>query len=126
MYEGSNKKKMTTGSWIAVGVLSVVAVGGLAAVAMKKRPPASLQWFGYEIQVESRGLDEASADGKPLRWSVSQDNQILASGLAETHPLAVDAAKSAIELLAEAKTVVSTLRSAAAQPPPHAYPGEVG
>ena len=125
MYEGSNKKKMTKQSWIAVGVLSVVAVGGVAAVVMRKRPPASLQWFGYEIQVESRGLDEASADGKPLRWSVSQDNQILASGLAETHPLAVDAAKSAIEVMAEARTVVSTLREVV-EPSPHVYAGEPG
>ena len=103
MYEASTKKKMTKNAWIAVGVLGVFAVGGIAAVATRKRGPTSLQWFGYQIDVESRGLDDASADGKPLRWSVSQDNRILASGLAETHPLAVDAAKSAIEALAEGR-----------------------
>ena len=81
--------------------LAGAAVGGIAVVAMTKREPASLRWYGYQIQVESRGLDEASAGGKPLRWSVSLDDQILASGLAQTHPLAVDAAKSAIEQLAE-------------------------
>lgn len=99
-----NKRTMSKKSWVAVGILGVAAVGGLAVVAMTKREPASLQWYGYQIQVESRGLDEASAGGKPLRWSVSIDDQILASGLAQSHPIAVDAAKSAIEELAESMT----------------------
>ncbi len=104
MYESSSKKKMTKKSWVAVGVLGVVAVGGIAAVAFGKREPASLRWYGYQIQVESRGLDEASAGGKPLRWSVSLNNRLLASDVAENHPLAVEAAKSAIEQLAEAQS----------------------
>ena len=99
-----SKKMMSKNSWIAVGILGVATVGGIAAVAMTRREPASLRWYGYQIQVESRGLDEASAGGKPLRWSVSLDDQILASGLAQTHPIAVDAAKSAIEHLAESMT----------------------
>lgn len=120
MYE-SSKKKMTKKSWVAVGVLGVVAVGGIAAAAsLGKREPASLQWYGYQIQVESRGLDEASAGGKPLRWSVSRDNRILASGLAQTHPLAVDAAKSAIEQVAEALQTPTV----AAELPAEPYAGE--
>ncbi len=100
----SSKRTMSKNSWIAVGVLGVATVGGIAVVAMTKREPASIQWYGYQIQVESRGLDEASAGGLPLRWSVSFDGQILASGLAQTHPIAVDDAKSAIEELAESMT----------------------
>ncbi len=99
-----NKRTMGKKSWVAVGILGVAAVGGIAAVAMTKREPSSLRWYGYQIQVESRGLDDASAGGKPLRWSVSLDDQILASGLAQSHPIAVDAAKSAIEELAESMT----------------------
>lgn len=100
----SNKRTMSKNSWIAVGILGVATVGGIAVVAMTKREPALIQWYGYQIQVESRGLDEASAGGQPLRWSVSLDDQILASGLAQTHPIAVDAAKSAIEQIAETMT----------------------
>ena len=100
----SNKRTMSKNSWIAVGILGVATVGGIAVVAMTKREPALIQWYGYQIQVESRGLDEASAGGQPLRWSVSLDDQILASGLAQSHPVAVDAAMSAIEQLAESMT----------------------
>lgn len=119
MHEG-NKMKMTKQSWIAVGVLGVVAAGGITAVMLSRRAPASVQWFGFEIFVESRGLDEPAANGKPLRWSVSQDNRILASGLAETRPHAVDAAKSAIEGLAEARAVPTV----ATPPSPGVYAGE--
>jgi hypothetical protein len=119
MYESSSKKKMTKKSWLAVGVLGVVAVGGIAAVVLGKREPASLRWYGYQIQVESRGLDEASAGGKPLRWSVSLDNRLLASDVAESHPLAVEAAKSAIEQIAEALNT-----PVAVEPSPELHAGE--
>ena len=104
MHEHKKKARSTTG-WAVIGVLGAATVVGGVALAMRTRAPASLRWFGYQILVESRGLDEAAAGGNPLRWSVSRDDRLLASGPAKTYPHAVDAAKSAIEQLAESRTM---------------------
>ena len=91
--DGSKKTK-----WIVASVLGVALLGGGVALAMSSKPTA-IDWYGFQIRIEERGLEETQ---KPLRWVVAKDDQLLSSGLAESREIAVDSAKSAIEALREA------------------------
>jgi len=92
--ETENKKT----KWIVAGVLGVAVVGGGIALAMSGGPElATVDWYGFQIHIEPRNLDDEVSGGKPFRWVVSRDDQMLGTGLAESKELAIDAAKSAIE-----------------------------
>lgn len=94
MNEDSSKKT----KWIVAGIAGVAIVGGGVALAMTSGGPKAVEWYGYQIRVEDRSLDEEMTGGKPYRWVLAQDDTMLATGLAESRELAIDAAKSAAEL----------------------------
>ncbi|MGH1343787.1 MAG: hypothetical protein ACRBN8_19680 [Nannocystales bacterium] len=95
--------------WIIGGVLGVAVIGGGTALAMSRKPK-STEWFGYEIRIEEREIDDAT---KPYRWTVAKDDELIGSGLAETHEIGVDLAKSAIEAVQETKASARAAASAA-------------
>ena len=99
--ENNNNSENNNKRWLAIGAVGVVALGGLA-LALSRKEPKAIEWYGFQLRIESRGLDEASAGGKPLRWVVSVDGRLIASGTAESYEIAVAAAKSAAEATAEA------------------------
>ena len=100
----SNKTK-----WIIGGVLGVAILGGGTALAMSRKPKF-IDWFGYEIRIEEREIDDAT---RPYRWTVAKDDELIGSGLAETHEIGVDLAKSAIEAIQETKAAAAAAAGAA-------------
>lgn len=100
--ENSSKNKT---KWIIAGALGVAVLGGGIALAVSgKGNPTTVEWYGYQIRIENRELEEESAGGKPYRWVVARDEQLLGTGLAESEEIAIDAAKSAVERVAQSST----------------------
>jgi hypothetical protein len=87
----SNKTK-----WIVAGVIGLAVVGGGAALALSgKDDPSAQDWYGFQIRVEDRGLDEEQAAGQRYRWVLARGETPLATGVSESKEAAIDAAKSA-------------------------------
>ena len=85
--------------WITAGLIgATVLVGGGIALAMRTKQPPVIDWHGYEIEVETREIEDAA---KPFRWVVTraESEDILSSGIAESYEASVDDAKTAIGAL---------------------------
>lgn len=85
--------------WVIGGLIGAAALVGGTAWALSKSSPRSTTWFGFEIRVEDREVDD---EQKPYRWTVSKDDKLIAGGLAANDAEAIDLAKSAIEVRQEA------------------------